>query len=309
MRELLPILITLVASAATVFLVFLLSRSLYDARRNRRQQLLEADHDTLIAAAEPLPPTTSVGRLDRGFDRLVVETGLGISPQQALGIMALAGVVLGGLPLLLRNDVTLAMIGLIAGVMLPLVFFLYQRVQYRWKVQSQLPDAFYLMARSMRAGLNLEQAMATVANYGTQPLASEFRRVVDQADLGLSIQAALQGMARRLKLSDFDVFVSAVTLHRTVGGNLAQLLERVASSARDRGQFRGYFRAATALARITGFAIAAAPLMLLIGYSIWQPEFVERFTTSTTGIRLLTIAGILEIIGIVWMYSLLRVEY
>src|SRR5262245_28916579 len=118
MRELLPILITLVASAATVFLVFLLSRSLYEARRNRRQQFLEADHDTLIAAAEPPPPTTSVGRLDRGFDRLVVETGLGISPQQALGIMALAGVVLGGLPFLLRNDVTLAMIGVIAGVML-----------------------------------------------------------------------------------------------------------------------------------------------------------------------------------------------
>jgi tight adherence protein B len=189
------------------------------------------------------------------------------------------------------------------------VYFLFQRLRYRWKVQSQLPDSFFLMARSLRAGQNLEQAMATVGNYGTQPLAGEFKRVVDQIDLGLSPPAALQGMAKRLNQQDFDTFVTAVSLHRHSGGNLAMLLEKVANATRDRTQFRGYFRAATALARITGFAIAAAPILLLIGYAIWQPEFIDRFTSSVTGIRLLTIAAILEVIGIIWMFSLLRVEY
>src|SRR5262249_41891809 len=153
---------------------------------------------------------------------------------------------------------------------IPMAVLAIRRIQYRWRVQDQLPDAFFLMARSLRSGLNLEQSMRTVAQYGTQPLAGEFKRVSDQIDLGLAVPAAVQGMARRLNQEDFNVFVTAVTLHRNVGGNIAQLLERVATAARDRSQFRGYFRAATALARITGFAIALVPIALLIGYAFWQ---------------------------------------
>jgi tight adherence protein B len=310
MSEPVSILIVMALVAIAVLLVFMLGRGLVDAASARRRRLRGDDEGiSILPIADESQSKTLTGQIDLGFDDLVAQTGLGISTAQALGILALSAAVLGAIPILLRNDLLLAALGVLAGVLLPIAIFSICRVQYRWKVQNQLPDAFFLIARSLRAGLNIEQALGTAAEYSPQPLGREFRRVVDQTELGLSVPVAVQGMARRLDLADFDAFVTAVTLHRTVGGNLAQLTERVATSSRDRTLFRGYFRAATALARITGFAIALAPVLLLIGYSIWQPDFIERFTSSVLGVRLLIVAAVLEVIGAIWMISLLRVDY
>ena len=276
------------------------------AARRRKQSPEEI---SLLRGTDRPEPTTLPGKLDRNFDNLVAQTGLGITPTQGLGIMALSAVILGGAPILWRTDWLLAALGVLAGILVPLAIFAMCRIQYRWKVQNQLPDAFFTMARSLRAGQNIEQSMATVAQYGTQPLAGEFKRVVDQTELGLAVPVAIRGMAKRIDLPDFNSLVTAVSLHRNVGGNLAQLLDRVATAARDRTLFRGYFRAATALARVTAFVIALAPIILLIVYAVWQPDFIERFTSSVLGMRLLLTAAVLEVVGIIWMLSLLRVEY
>ncbi len=309
MTELVAALLVLLVVAAAVFLIFAMMRGFVDARQARRQSAEGDDGISLLKAADQHDPRTLSGRIDRDFDTMIAQTGLGITTYQAMGIIALSAVILGGLPILWRNDWLLASFGVLFGVILPLAIFALCRIQYRWKIQNQLPDAFFLMSRSLKAGLNIEQSMGTVASYGTEPLAGEFKRVVDQTSLGLAVPVAVKGMARRIDLPDFDAFVTAVTLHRTVGGNLATLLERVATAARDRTQFRGYFRSATALARITGFAIALAPIILLIVYAFWQPDFIERFTSSVLGTRMLLTAAVLEVVGIIWMLSLLRVEY
>src|SRR5437588_827127 len=139
-------------------------------------------------------------------------------------------------------------------------------------------EGFGLLAPEPRKGQadtwsgRLDEAFARVVQQ-----TGEFRGGLDKINLGLAVPAALQGIARRLQMQDFDVFVTAVTLHRTVGGNLTLLLDRVATSTRDRNLFRGYFRAATALGRITGIFIAAAAPLLFLGYALWQPDFVSRF--------------------------------
>jgi len=307
-REAIPLLAVLLLAAATVFLVFLVGRSVVDRRAARRR----ADHPdevSLLTAVEPPEPTTFAGKIDRGFDSLIGETGLGINTAQGLGVIALCAVIGGGIPLLLRGDPLLTAVGLLLGVLLPLVYFAFHRSRFRQKVQDQLPDAVFLLSRSLKSGMNLEGSLRTAAEYGTQPLAGEFKRVTDRIELGLHPAAALEGMARRLRMTDFNILVTAVTLHRQVGGNLAHLLERVAAAIRDRNLFRGYFRAATALARVTGFAVAAAPVVLLVGYALWQPDFLDRFTSSALGVRLLIIALVLEIIGIIWMALLLRNDY
>jgi tight adherence protein B len=247
--------------------------------------------------------------VDQAFEHIIRDSGLDWSVEQALGLMMLTGVVVAGFLLLWRGDLGSVALGLVAGMALPLVVYAILRRRWRLRLQNQLPDAFFLLARSLRAGETIEQGMETVGAYGTRPLAEEFRRSVERIKLGLAVPAALQGMARRLQLPDFNVFVTAVTLHRTVGGNLMLLLDRVASSTRDRNQFRGYVRAATALGRITGVFIAAAAPVLFLGYAIWQPEFVAHFTQSAGGIRALILAAVLEIVGAVWLYLLLRFDY
>ncbi|MCS6850444.1 MAG: type II secretion system F family protein [Gemmataceae bacterium] len=293
--------------------IFFLVRFFVERRRALVERRLNG-HDTAPSSllgdiALPPPPRGWAARMDAAFDRMIQRTGLGLTPEQALGIMALLAVVLGGAMFLWRPALwTVGLAGLI-GLAIPMGLFLYYQSQWRRQLQEQLPDAFFLLARSLRAGLALEQSMEQVARYGNQPLADEFRRGVEQLQLGLSVPAVLQLMANRIQLTDFNVFVSAVGLHRTTGGNLAQLLDRVAASARDRSQFHGQVRAATALSRTTAGVIAGAAPVILLYYLIVQPEFTGPFFDSRAGIIAVVIALTLEIIGIVWLYFLLRLDY
>jgi tight adherence protein B len=314
MIDLLPLLLVVALTASGVMAVFFIARDIRDRQQAAWRRRVLGDEESEPAgllgyAAEPEKSPNWSGQLDRAFAQMVHETGLGWGPEQALGLMALLGVILAGLLLLWRGDLWLVAVGLVVGISLPLAVYVLLRQRWRQRLQDQLPDAFFLLARSLRAGETLEQAMDMVASHGTRPLAGEFRQAVERIKLGLTVPAALQGMARRLRLPDFNVFVTAVTLHRNIGGNLTMLLDRVAASTRDRNLFRGYVRAATALARITGIAVAAAAPLLFVGYALWQPEFVTRFTDSSGGVRALTAAAVLEVIGVVWLYLLLRFDY
>jgi tight adherence protein B len=191
----------------------------------------------------------------------------------------------------------------------PLCLLLFLRSRWRSKLQNQMPDVYFLLARSLRAGLTLDQALSTAADLGPQPMAKELRYAVEQSKCGLAVSAALQNVSRRLDMTDFDAFVMTVALHRSVGGNLSQLLDRLAASVRDRNLFRGYFRTATALARVTAVFLAIAAPVLFAGYTLLQPEFFRHFTATATGWRLLGVAAVLETIGCLWLYWLLRIDY
>jgi tight adherence protein B len=312
MTEFLPMLVA-TAVAGLLVALFILARGAVERRRAYWQRRVRGGADpeaaSLFSDADQRPAAGLRERIDQAFQRLVQGTGLGWTTNQALGVMALATVVFAGFLLLWRGDLGLMGLGVVSGVVLPLGVFLALQVRWRRRIQALLPDTYFLVARSLRAGLSLEQALETVAENGNPPVAEEFRRAVEQIKLGLTVPAALLGMARRLRLADFDVFVTVVTLHRTMGGNLTMLLDRVATTTRDRNLFRGYFQAATALGRVTALFVASAAPLLFLGYALWQPEFVGRFFESNLGLRALSFALILEVVGAVWLFLLLRVEY
>ena len=313
MTEFLPMLLA-AATAVLLLAVFVVVRAVLERRsafwRRRISGEDTADTPSIFAdAASHRPPTNLRERLDQNFHLLVQRTGLGWTTAQALGLMALLAVTLGSGLLLWRGDLGLAGLGVVLGALGPLGFFLAVQARWRQRLQALLPDTFFLVARSLRAGLSLEQALETVAEHGNAPINTAFRRGVEQIKLGLTVPAALQGMARHLRLVDFDIFVTVVTLHRTMGGNLTMLLDRVAATTRDRNLFRGYFQAATALGRITALFVGSAAPVLFIGYALWQPEFVSRFFASAGGLRALGFALALEIVGAIWLFLLLRVDY
>jgi tight adherence protein B len=312
MTSLLPLLLAAALPASVFLSVFFLLRDLVDRRQERWRQRFadpDADDGPTPAARLAAPPTGWRGRLDTAFAQLVQGSGLAVGPDQALGLIALTAVVAAGGLLLWRDEGWPALVGLAAAVLVPLGVFRYLRGRRRRLLQDQLPDAFFLLARSLRAGLTLEEAVAAVGEQGVRPLADEFRRCTGYFRLGLPAPAALQLMAGRLRLPDLNGLVAIVALHRTSGGNLPFLLDRWAASTRDRNEFRGYFRAATALATITAIALAAAPPLLLVGYWLVQPDYLVSFIRSSTGALALGIAGGLELIGSAWAYYLARVDY
>lgn len=306
-----PLILTAAATAVLLTCGFMIVRSMIDFRRYRRMKALYSgiDESILLPDARDRFIDDWSGRLDNRFEGLVKQTGQNWNAAQALAMMSLLSVTLAGGLFLWREDLVLVALGLIAGQAIPLGIFALLRVRYRRQLQQQLPDALFLLSRSLRAGLSLEQALATVGANGVRPLADEFRRGADQVRMGLPVPAALHGMAERLNIPDFNIFVAAVNLSRTMGGNLSLLLDKVAASVRDRNLYRGYFNASTALSRLTAFTIAAAAPLLFIGYSLWQPELMSNFVNDPSGARAIGLAAGLEVMGCLWLVYLLRTDY
>src|SRR5262249_12833492 len=176
-------------------------------------------------------------------------------------------------------------------------------------LQDQLPDALFLLARSMRAGRSIDQAIQLVGEQGVPPLSKEFQRMHRQLELGLPLHQTVQSTADRAGLLDFNIFASVVGLHRTTGGNLPVLLDRLAASTRDRNQFQKQYRAATVLGRYSAGFIAFLVGVILIYLFFFQREWAMRFFESGTGIILFTTAILLEIGGGLLLLWLLRYEY
>lgn len=308
-------LILIVAGLASlfVFLVVLVIRLIIDRSQAHMHRRLNGHDETeipgiLARRAREKKAKGWAARMDRRFEEMIQRTGTQMTAQEALALIALltAGLAVGFY--LIREELWLALFGMALGMGVPLGIFYYLQARYRRQLQDQLPDAFYLLARSMRAGLTLPQAIELVGEHGSKPLAGEFHRCSGQIRLGLPVREALQTMADRVQLLDFNAFVSTVILHQQTGGNLAEQLDRLAAGTRDRNQYRGYFRSATALGRITSTALALGVPLILLYYALFQPEHAMPFFQSTVGWIVVSVALGLELVGAVWMYFLLRVE-
>jgi tight adherence protein B len=247
--------------------------------------------------------------MDRSFERMIERTGLELNAEQALAYICLAGVWIGSLLVLWRGQLWLGLLGIGLGSMIVLLTFWLLRRRYRNKLRAQLPDSFYLMARALRAGLTLEQAIRLAGEEGEKPLADEYKRCSRQIQLGMITPVALQMMADRLQLVDFNALVSAVGVHRISGGNLAQSLDRLAASTRDRNQFRGYVLAATAYARASAIGIGLfAPGLLLI-YAIFEPPHVVAFFSSPWGWLIVVVALAVQLLTVLGLVRMMRVDY
>jgi tight adherence protein B len=257
----------------------------------------------------PSAPHTSDKVVDKTLDGMVQDAGLGINTNQVLWLCLLSGFALAAGLYFWYEEEWIGAIGLLLGVAVPLLILAYFQRRHRLALLNQLPDAFFFLARSLRAGLPIEEGVTRAGDQLDEPLAGEFRRAAGQMHLGLHPVRALQNMADRVRLPDFNIFVSTVGLSYQSGGNLALLLDRLAAATRDRIQFLGYFRAATALGRTAGIILGLAMPVLVIAYAVLEPDFAADLFRTPEGLQLLAVAAVLEVIGIIWCIYLLRVDY
>jgi|GEM_PF-2142527 len=246
------------------------------------------------------------GSIDGGFDRLVRGTMLGISPDGAAGTVLLVGALAATASYLFNFDELLAAgVGLAAGALVMLVFYIL-RNRRRQAIQEQLPDGCFQLARSLRAGLNLPDALLETTAYTPVPLARLFDRLTVALTLGESTRRSALRVSDEARVTDFDLFTEVLILNSESGGNLPAMLDRLAVSIRDRNQYRGFFRSVTALSRITAIFLALAMPAALLIYRIFQPEMLWKFLDAREGQLMMTAAVILEILGIIWIAFLLR---
>lgn len=297
--------------ALVVFLLYLLLRgiaALADRLMGPAEEpLLADDLEELLEAARP--PASLGERIDRAFERLVGRSSLALSSGQAAAILLLATTAAGVAAYVWQPREGLALGAAAGAALLTLLYFVVMHRRWKQSVQDQLPDTFHLLARSLRAGLTVDQSVELIAVQGPQPLAAELKRCGDNLKLGMPLTTALEMAARRVELPDFDLFVGLLGVQRETGGNLALLVDRLAATVRSRNHFRGHAAAVTAMGRLTGLVLATAPFVMLGFYWLTYPDYLTRLTTTTAGLTALMVALALELIGVLWMWRLLKIEY
>ncbi len=173
--------------------------------------------------------------------------------------------------------------GVMVGALIPYLA-ISLRARRRIKAfENQLPDLLVTMAASLKAGHSFRQAIQTVVDEGTEPAASEFKRVLTETRLGRSMEASLADMSERVGSEDFKFVITAVNIQRTVGGSLAGLFDMVADTVRNRQQFRRKIKGLTAMGRMSAYVLIGLPFFIAATITMINSEYMAPLYTTSTG--------------------------
>jgi Flp pilus assembly protein TadB len=189
-----------------------------------------------------------------------------------------------------------------------LVAMLSGRAARARQVERQLPDAVDMLANALRAGYSLPASLGFVGNELPAPIGPEFVRFHDEQRLGIDTRQALDNLQRRLGTADARLLVLAITVQRETGGNLSELLARLAQLVRDRMAFRAQVDVLTAEARVSAKILAALPLGLLALLQLVNPAYVHELVTTGAGRGMLAYGAVSLTVGFFWLRRLTRIE-
>ncbi|MGH2582001.1 MAG: type II secretion system F family protein [Anaerolineales bacterium] len=196
------------------------------------------------------------------------------------------------------GSVLFALAGLIFGLFIPRFFVKFQQGKRLRRFNDQLPDMLNLMVNGLRTGFSALQAMEAVSTELSPPISDEFRRVVQEIQLGIPMEGALENLQRRIASDDLDLAVTAINIQREVGGNLAEILDTISYTIRERIRIQGEVRSVTAQVAYSGRFLSLMPIVLaLILWGINRDYMMSFFEEPVVCgyLMLCTAAGMLSI--------------
>jgi tight adherence protein B len=176
------------------------------------------------------------------------------------------------------------------------------------KIEEQLPDAVDVIKRALRAGHPFNAAIKLVAEDMDQPIAKEFELTFSDLNYGNDVRRAMLGLLNRVPSVTVMALVTSVLVQRETGGNLAEILEQIAKIVRGRFRFERKVRSLSAEGRMSAWVLALVPLGLVVMLSIASPNYLPVLLQHPIGHKLLYGAGILGVLGILWIRSIIRIE-
>jgi tight adherence protein B len=227
----------------------------------------------------------------------LARAGLNITPAEYL-LIRIGAVALGALIGLFRFGFSIGpvVLGLIGFIVPPLVMAFLQR-RRQTMFNEQLTGMLQLLSNSLKTGYAIDRALETVASKSQPPVSTEFERVATEITLGTSVEDALSALLLRINSSDLEFIVTAILLHTRVGGNLAEVLDTISDTLRDRLQTKRDMSVLTAQSRASATIITGLPILLALGLYVFVPGYFAPMTSTFVGYVLLGVAALLVLIG------------
>jgi tight adherence protein B len=261
--------------------------------------------DAVANVGEQIARATGLNTtLDRYLERAALPVRTGEFVMAIIGSTTVAALV-GGF--LFRN-IIFGIVFAVAGGLGPFVAVSIAASKRADRLRNQLPDVLMVLASSLRAGHSFLQGLDMVAKEVGDPAAQEFTRTVTEIRLGRPVDEALEAMAERVGNDDFDWAVLAINIQRQVGGNLAEVLETVAETIRERGVLRRQVKVLSAEGRLSVAILVALPPLLATYISFVNPAYIDTLFGTRPGLMLVGGAGILMIFGFLWMRKVVKLN-
>lgn len=289
--------ISMVATAIGLVLRDLLFGSTSQRRKRLRRE--QTVYDRPVAQ-------TLFGRIDQGFDRLVLESGLHFSPAAAFMALLASAVATGGAILVYTDQPLYAIGGAILGLFFPMLFFAMARRRRFREIRRQLPAMIDILARSSRAGRSIEQAIHLAATESKGVIATELQKLDQSLQMGASFEKAVKTFAVRLPLMEVRILATTLVVQRVSGGHLSETLDRMATVIRDRISTYNQIQATTGAGRLSTMVIAALAPVAFVSMMVVNPEHVQVLMDDRMGRYLLMLGVVLELVGLLWVVMLIR---
>lgn len=251
-----------------------------------------------------------------GYERKYVEgaeetlDGMFITiPSRHILYLSLGGLFFGGgLLYFITGSVFLSAVAAVFFLLLP-------RYAIKWLIQrrnrrfiEQMPDALYSMSNSLRSGYSVPQAIDLIGREMDDPIRQEFKLVGQEMQLGKPLEEAMEHLQQRMPSQEMELIAASMVIARSVGGNLSEVLENIANTIRERLRVEGRIRSLTAQGKLQGIVMCAMPFFLAFMYYLVAPSFIRPVFTTFAGFVLLGIIIVLEMLGIIVMRRVIKVD-
>ena len=242
------------------------------------------------------------------LDRFLEQSGLTWTVSKLVGLSLLAGGVAGGGALLVGAPLLIAAAGAVGATTLPLLYVRRRRAQRTFRIEQQLPEALDLIKRALRAGHAFSSGLQMVGEEMPDPIGDEFRITHDEVNFGINLQQALGNLAARVPSTDLRYFVIAVLIQRETGGNLAELLDKLARLIRERLQLLEKVQVLAAEGKLSAWILGLLPFAMAGIINVINPNFMQVLWTDPAGIQLVEGALVMMFFGVLVMRKIIRVH-
>jgi tight adherence protein B len=319
-------LISLIVFLFALFLVlgaYLAATHGTDKKRARLQKrlseaLLHSAHnedvDVVLARNELMSEIPALNRMllrvqtALQLKRMLDQADLHITPSRLLMFSGMAGILAALAVAVVNPNPFLIIIGFLFAASLPFIHVWYKRKQRFDAFLENLPDALDLMSRALSAGHAFSESLHMVSMEMPEPIASEFRKTYEEQNLGLSLKLALENLTERIPLLDLRMCVTAVLIQRETGGNLAEILEKVAYTIRERFRIMGDLKTLTTSSRISAWLLCGLPIFVSIGVTFLNPDYMAVLWKDPRGHYLIGLALIMQVTGMFIVRKILDIK-
>ncbi len=244
----------------------------------------------------------------RRVERRLAQADVSLYGNEFLYIVAGLFIAACLLSLILSRSILFSFVAAILTSALPFLFLRHKAQTRSKRFEGQLSDALTLISNSLRVGYSFSTAIDLVTKELRPPISAEFTRFVRDLKLGADFDEALAAMGNRLQSNDFNLFLTAVQIQRQVGGNLTEVLDKLAATIRERDRVRGEIKTLTAQGKLSGLIIGILPIVVGFIIFIINPSYIIVMFQSLLGISILGITVMLEIFGALLIRQIINIE-